>query len=66
MMGTNDKLKGSKIFLFTDNLTAESAFHKGSSFSRNLYQLILCLQKLEMSEKCVIHIYHVAGMRMID
>ena len=65
LMGERGELKGVEMFLFTDNSTAESAFYKGSSSSKSLYDLVLRLRKLEMREQCKIHIFHVAGTRMI-
>jgi hypothetical protein len=60
------KLSGSEIFIFTDNITAEAAFWKGSSSSPRLFNLILRLRKLEMDRNMIIHVVHVAGKRMID
>jgi len=37
-----------EVFLFADNSTVESAFHKGTSSSRTLFQLILRLWVLHM------------------
>jgi hypothetical protein len=36
-----------EIFLFTDNAVAESAFYKGTSSNRLLFELVLRLRKLE-------------------
>ena len=65
LMGKDGELSGTEVFLFTDNSTAESAFAKGSSSSKPLFELILRLRKLEMESQCRIHISHVAGTRMI-
>jgi hypothetical protein len=54
-----------EIFMFTDNSTAESAYFKGTSSSELLFALVLRLRKVEMSGKCMIHLVHVAGTRMI-
>jgi hypothetical protein len=54
-----------EIFMFTDNSTAESAYFKGTSSSELLFGLVLRLRKVEMSGKCIIHLIHVAGTRMI-
>jgi hypothetical protein len=51
--------------MFTDNSTAESAYFKGTSSSELLFALVLRLRKVEMSGKCIIHLVHVAGTRMI-
>ena len=58
-------LRGSEIFLFTDNSTAEAAFYKGTSSSEKLFEAILRLRTLEVKEGVVIHFIHVAGTRMI-
>jgi hypothetical protein len=53
------------VFLFTDNLVAESIFYKGTSSSRELYEMVLELRKLEMKGGFKLKIIHVAGTRMI-
>ena len=65
LMSRNGDLQGTEWFMFTDNSTAESAFAKGSSSSKLLFELILRLRKLEMRSSCKIHVIHVAGTRMI-
>ena len=64
-MASEGELAGYELFLFTDNSTAESAFFKGSSSSKDLFELVLRLQKLEMNQSCRIYVSHVAGTRMI-
>jgi hypothetical protein len=59
-------LSGHEVFLFTDNTTAESAYYKGNSTSRLLFELILRLRTLEMSHQLLLHVVHVAGARMIS
>lgn len=54
-----------EVFMFTDNSTAESAFFRGTSSSKHLFNLILRLRKIEMAGSCQIHMIHVAGTRMI-
>ena len=44
------ELKGTDLFLFTDNSTLEAAFFIGSSKSEKLFKLVLCLRKLEMQK----------------
>jgi hypothetical protein len=39
-----EDLKGSEIFIFTDNSTAEAAFWKGTSKSKHLFELVLRLK----------------------
>ena len=64
-MAEEGELQGTELFLFTDNSTAEAAFAKGSSLSKELFELVLKLRKLEMENSCKIHVSHVAGTRMI-
>jgi hypothetical protein len=58
-------LNNREIFMFTDNSTAESAFFRGTSSSKHLFDLVLRLRKIEMTGTCQIHMIHVAGTRMI-
>ena len=44
-------LNNCEYFLFTDNSTTELAYHKGSSSSRQLHELVLQLKMLEMKFK---------------
>ena len=64
-MERDGDLKGTEVFIFTDNSTAERAFFKGSSKSRILHDLVLRLRKLEMTAGIKLHFIHVAGTRMI-
>lgn len=64
LMSRNGELQGTEWFMFTDNTMAESAYAKGSSSSKLLFELILRLQKLEMESGYKIHVSHVAGTRM--
>jgi hypothetical protein len=59
------RLKKLEVFVFTDNSTAESAFFKGTSKSRNLFELILQLQVLHFYSGILLQFVHVAGKRMI-
>ena len=59
------EVSGCEIFIFTDNSTAESAYWKGTSTSRHLFDLILRLKKLEMEHDLLLHVVHVSGRRMI-
>jgi hypothetical protein len=63
-MANNDVLRGTEIFLFTDNSTSEAAFFNGSSKSELLFNLILRVRKLEMDSGIKIHFCHVSGERM--
>jgi hypothetical protein len=58
-------LRHSEVFLFTDNFTAEAAFNRGNSDSRNLFDLILRLRQLDMGGSIMLHVVHIAGTRMI-
>jgi hypothetical protein len=57
--------EGTEIFLFTDNFVTERAFHRGTSSSKTLFELVLRLHRLEMAGKLFIHLIWVAGTRMI-
>jgi hypothetical protein len=54
-------LENWEVFFFTDNTTAEAAFHKGTSYSKPLFDLILRLQTLQMHHGLFLHAIHVAG-----
>jgi hypothetical protein len=58
-------LRGSEIFIFTDNSTAEAAFWKGTSKSEALFELVLRLKELELEQDIQLHVVHVSGKRMI-
>ncbi len=62
----NNLLINSELFVFTDNFAAESAFHKGYSCSRKLFQLMLTLQQLQMHSDITMHMVHIAGKGMIS
>jgi hypothetical protein len=58
-------MRGSEIFIFTDNSVAEAAFWKGSSKSKALFKLVLRLKRLELEHDITLHVIHVSGRRMI-
>jgi hypothetical protein len=58
-------LLNAKLFMFTDNFVAESAFYKGTSTSPRLFDLVLRLWCLQMSGDIALHVIHIAGTRMI-
>ena len=58
-------MRGSEIFIFTDNSTAEAAYWKGTSQSEALFELVLRLKELEMIYDLQIHLCHISGKRMI-
>jgi len=51
--------------MLTDNTTAEAAFFRGSSKSRELHKLVLRLRVLEMKLGVRIWVVHVSGSRMV-
>jgi hypothetical protein len=58
------KLRGTEVYFFTDNSTAENAYFKGASTSELLHELVTNLRQLEMTEGCRIVLVHVSGERM--
>ena len=59
-------LRGSVMFLFTDNTTVESTFWKGTSKSKKLFELILDMKRLSLQLDLQLYVIHVSGKRMID
>jgi len=59
------QLHDCEMFVFTDNSTAEAAYYKGNSDSRDLFELVVRLRHLDMSGSLRLHITHIAGARMI-
>jgi hypothetical protein len=60
------RLRDCKLFIFTDNLTAEGCFYQGISSSPHLHALFLELQTLEMTYGMTVHIIHISECQMID
>jgi hypothetical protein len=61
------RLKNAELFLFTDNFVAECAFYNGgSNVNKDLNELVFMLWKLQMEGDFTLHVYHVAGTRMIE
>jgi len=59
-------LDGIELFLFTDNFVAECSYHNGGSNTcKELNELIFQLWKMQMEGCFILHVYHVAGTRMI-
>jgi hypothetical protein len=58
-------LKDLEFWLFTDNSTTESCFHKGSLLSKALHDLVVRLKKIKLEVGFTLFVVHVAGMRMI-
>ena len=65
LKGRKGELKGKEVFFFTDNSTCELVHHKGNSSSQKLFDLVLRLRILSMSNGMRLHFIHVAGIRMI-
>jgi hypothetical protein len=61
-----NKMRGSEIFIFTDNGTTKSAFWKGTSTSKLLFELVLRMRVMKLEYDLILHVVHVAGNRMID
>jgi hypothetical protein len=60
-------LNNSELFLFTDNFVAECAFYNGgSNVNKDLNELVFTLWDLQMKGNFTLHMYHVAGTRMIE
>ena len=62
---TSGKLQDTEVFMFTDNATVEACSTKGSSSSPKLLGLIIRLKALSTGFGFKLHIFHVAGTRMI-
>lgn len=58
-------LDGHEVFFFTDNAVAEKAYYKGTSSSKELFELVLRLRLIEMDGRMILHVIHVSGKRMI-
>jgi hypothetical protein len=63
--GAKGELTGKEVFIFTDNTTAESISHKGSSSAPLLFDIVVRLTCLAMKYQCSVEIIHVSGKRMI-
>jgi hypothetical protein len=59
-------VRGTEIFVFTDNWVTEQCFFKGTSTSSHLFELVLRLRELEMRGNLFVHLIWVAGTRMIE
>ena len=57
--------RGSELFVFTDNSTAERAFNKGASSVKKLHELVVRIRKLEMLGLVVPRFVWISGERMI-
>ena len=63
--GEEGNLDNAEVYMFTDNSTVESCVARGSSSSSKLLELVVRLQVLAMRAGIKIHVFHVAGTRMI-
>lgn len=61
----NGNLVETEVFMFTDNATVEACSTKGSSSSPKLLGLIIRLRAMATRSGIKLHIFHVAGTRMI-
>ena len=56
-----------ELFMFTDNYTAERAYYNGgSNKNKELDKLILRLWNIQMKGPVALHVFHIAGTRMIE
>lgn len=60
------RLTGKEVWLATDNTTAAFAFHNGTSSSRMLHDMVVGLRMLTLRGNFLLHLYHIAGTRMIE
>ena len=58
-------LRHLELWIFTNNSTAEFAFHNGSSLAKILHSLVKKLRKVEMECGVTLHVLHVTGTCMI-
>ena len=63
--GRDGNLNESEVYMFTDNATVESCVARGSSTSAKLLSLVIRMQALATEVGIKIHVFHVAGTRMI-
>jgi hypothetical protein len=59
-------IRGSELWLFTDNMVSERSFFKGSNKNPELHKLCLRLRRLEMFGALFLHAVWVAGTWMIN
>jgi hypothetical protein len=60
------RLVGREVWLATDNSTAASAYYRGTSTSKTLHEMIVELRMLSLKGNFMLHLFHVAGTRMIQ
>ncbi len=59
------RLDQSEVFMFTDYATVEACSFKGSASFPKLLLLIIRLKAISTRQGIRLHIFHVAGIRMI-
>ena len=57
-------LKGTEVFILTDNFVFESTYWKGSSSSRKLHEIVLRLHRTAHFKGVLLRVYHISGERM--
>jgi hypothetical protein len=59
-------IRGTELFIFTDNFVTESVFNKGAATSPYLHGLVERLKMLQLYGGLFIHMIWIAGTRMIE
>ena len=62
---SDGRLVGCEVWMATDNSTAANAYHRGTSTSRQLHDMVTELRMLTLRGNFVLHLYHIPGTRMI-
>jgi hypothetical protein len=60
------RLVGCELWLATDNSTAVAAYHKGTTSSEKLQDMVTELRNLTITGNFVLNVFHIAGTRMIQ
>ena len=60
------RLVGYEVWMATDNSTAANAYHRGTSSSKKLHQMVTELRLLTVEGNFILRMYHIAGTRMIE
>jgi hypothetical protein len=58
------RLEGCKVFLYTDNQTAEGSYCKDMAKSQPPFELILVLYRLQMEFDFILHVIWISGTRL--
>jgi hypothetical protein len=59
-------VRGTKLFVFTDNFVTESVFYKGAALSPYLHSLIEQIKMLQLHAGLFVHMLWISGTRMIE